>query len=87
MTGVIIFVLKGLLSIADYILDTWGHADIVAGVAAIKDWIKNVQWDGPSVDVCEWLVSGHSNGGRFYFPLEAIPLTESRSGDMAFGHA
>ncbi|KAL6720219.1 hypothetical protein ACLMJK_002140 [Lecanora helva] len=43
--------------------DTWGFADVEASVAAIKDWIKAVKWQGPSVNTCKWLVSGHSNGG------------------------
>ena len=42
----------------------WGFADVEAAVAAIPDWIKQVAWQGPVVDVNRWLVSGHSNGGQ-----------------------
>ncbi|KAI9815677.1 MAG: hypothetical protein M1827_002073 [Pycnora praestabilis] len=42
----------------------WGFADVESAVAAISDWIRDVQWKGPRVDVDKWLVSGHSNGGQ-----------------------
>ena len=48
--------------------DTWGFADVEAAVAGIPVWIKNVGWNRPSVDVDKWLVSGHSNGGRYNGP-------------------
>lgn len=50
---------------AEFDLDTWGFADVEAGTAAIIDWIETVGWEGPSVDTGRWLVSGHSNGGKF----------------------
>ncbi|KAK0248653.1 hypothetical protein LTS09_016212 [Friedmanniomyces endolithicus] len=42
----------------------WGFADVEAAIAAIPDWIKQVGWEGPGVDVHRWLVTGHSNGGQ-----------------------
>ncbi|KAK6399035.1 hypothetical protein LTR65_000593 [Meristemomyces frigidus] len=42
----------------------WGFADVEAAIAAIPDWIEQVGWKGPGVDVDRWLVSGHSNGGQ-----------------------
>ena len=32
---------------------------------SIVSWIKRVGWRGPSVDISKWLVSGHSNGGKY----------------------
>ncbi|KAK0269661.1 hypothetical protein LTS00_017218 [Friedmanniomyces endolithicus] len=43
---------------------TWGFADVEAAISAIPDWIKQVGWEGPGVDVDRWLVTGHSNGGQ-----------------------
>ncbi|TKA63624.1 hypothetical protein B0A55_11180 [Friedmanniomyces simplex] len=43
---------------------TWGFADVEAAIAAIPDWIRQVSWEGPGVDVDRWLVTGHSNGGQ-----------------------
>ena len=48
----------------DCTLDTFGFADVEASIPAIRDWIKSVAWDGPSVDTSSWLISGHSNGGK-----------------------
>jgi poly(3-hydroxybutyrate) depolymerase len=45
-------------------IDNWGFADVEAAVNTIPDWIKNVKWKGPDVDINRWLVSGHSNGGQ-----------------------
>lgn len=42
----------------------WGFADVEAAVAMIPDWISQVNWSGPGVDVDKWLVTGHSNGGQ-----------------------
>lgn len=42
----------------------WGFADVEAAIAMIPDWISQVGWKGPDVDVDQWLVSGHSNGGQ-----------------------
>lgn len=42
----------------------WGFVDVEAAVAMISDWIKQVSWAGPRVDVDRWLVTGHSNGGQ-----------------------
>jgi predicted esterase len=42
----------------------WGIADVKAAVAAIPDWIRNVRWAGPPVDLEKWVVTGHSNGGQ-----------------------
>ncbi len=39
-------------------------ADVEAAVAAIFSWIETVGWDGPSLNAREWLVTGHSNGGK-----------------------
>ena len=44
--------------------DIWGFADIEAAIAAIPDWIHRASWNGPSVDENQWLVAGHSNGGK-----------------------
>ena len=43
---------------------TWGFSDVLAAVQAIPRWIHQTKWDGPGVDVDEWLVCGHSNGGQ-----------------------
>ena len=43
---------------------TWGFSDVLAAVQAIPQWIHQVKWDGPGIDVEEWLVCGHSNGGQ-----------------------
>lgn len=50
-------------------LDTWGFADVKAGVAAIGDWIQTVEWEGALVNLNRWLVSGHSNGGQCPSPI------------------
>ncbi|KAF2478799.1 hypothetical protein BDY17DRAFT_328315 [Neohortaea acidophila] len=42
----------------------WGFADVEAAIAAIPDWIEQVEWQGPGVDIDRWLVTGHSNGGQ-----------------------
>ncbi|KAK5122754.1 hypothetical protein LTR85_003669 [Meristemomyces frigidus] len=42
----------------------WGFADVEAAIAAIPNWIEQVDWKGPGVDIDRWLVSGHSNGGQ-----------------------
>lgn len=42
----------------------WGFADVIAAVSAIPDWIKNMNWMGPGVDIEKWVVTGHSNGGQ-----------------------
>ena len=36
-----------------------------AAVATIASWIENVRWSGPSADASRWLVTGHSNGGKY----------------------
>ncbi|KAF3941239.1 hypothetical protein ABW19_dt0207500 [Dactylella cylindrospora] len=43
---------------------TWGLADAEAAIAAINDWIKYIDWEGPGADATRWFVSGHSNGGQ-----------------------
>lgn len=43
---------------------TWGFADVEAAINAIPNWIDQVEWDGPGVDLDRWLVMGHSNGGQ-----------------------
>lgn len=57
---------------ADQILDTWGFADVKAGVAAIGDWIQTVEWEGALVNLNRWLVSGHSNGGQCPGPIPLL---------------
>lgn len=52
-------------------LDNWGFADVEAAIAAIPLWIDEVQWDGPGAQIDRWLVSGHSNGGKFILSLES----------------
>jgi predicted esterase len=42
----------------------WGFADVKAAVSAIPNWILNMNWTGPRVDIERWLVTGHSNGGQ-----------------------
>lgn len=44
--------------------DNWGFADVEAAVNSIPQWIENVGWQGPGVDVDRWIVMGHSNGGQ-----------------------
>ena len=46
---------------------TWGFADVEAAVSAIPDWIEQVEWTGPGVNINQWLVQGHSNGGQGVF--------------------
>lgn len=43
--------------------DDWGALDVQAAVAAIPEWIKNVNWEGPHAAVDDWILAGHSNGG------------------------
>lgn len=52
---------------ADLLSDNWGFTDAEAAVEAIPNWISTVQWEGPSVDLEKWFVSGHSNGGKYIF--------------------
>ena len=59
------FSLHDINHVTNSLPDTWGFADVEAGAAAIKDWIKDVDWKGPPVDTSSWLVSGHSNGGKY----------------------
>ena len=40
-------------------------------MAAITSWIETVGWEGPSVDVGGWLVTGHSNGGEYHILVQA----------------
>lgn len=42
----------------------WGLADVLAGVAAVPQWMEWNHWSGPGVDVNRWCVVGHSNGGQ-----------------------
>ncbi|KAF2688755.1 alpha/beta-hydrolase [Lentithecium fluviatile CBS 122367] len=42
----------------------WGFADVEAAVNSIPNWINQVDWKGPGVNVNRWIVSGHSNGGQ-----------------------
>jgi poly(3-hydroxybutyrate) depolymerase len=46
------------------LVDTWGLADAEAAIAGIHDWMENVEWKGPGVDIRKWFVAGHSNGGQ-----------------------
>lgn len=43
---------------------SWGFADVEAAIAAIPEWIEQLDWKGPGVDVTRWFVAGHSNGGQ-----------------------
>ncbi|KAM3422787.1 hypothetical protein BST61_g269 [Cercospora zeina] len=48
----------------------WGFPDVEAAIKMIPDWIAHNEWEGPGVDVDNWLVTGHSNGGQgTYFAL------------------
>jgi len=42
----------------------WGWADVDAAVNSLPGWIRNTNWQGPSIDISKWLVAGHSNGGQ-----------------------
>jgi hypothetical protein len=67
--------------------DNWGFADVEAGVNSLPTWIKNTGWQGPGVDVSRWIMTGHSNGGRFRSHGLNFTLTnDSRSGDMVCTH-
>ena len=44
--------------------DIWGFADVEAAIGGIANWIESNKWKGPSVKLENWLVSGHSNGGK-----------------------
>ena len=47
--------------------DTWGAADVRAAIAALPSWIDCVGWIGPGVRLDEWIITGHSNGGKLAF--------------------
>ena len=51
--------------LADFSTDHWGFADAEAAIAAVPEWIESVAWQGPAVDITQWLVAGHSNGGTY----------------------
>ena len=53
-------------------IDNWGFVDVEAAVASIPTWIKHVKWKGLGVDVNRWIVTGHSNGGTYCLPTEAV---------------
>lgn len=57
----------GLWSSDDW--HTWGLADALAAVEALRPWQQNVHWSGPSLNTDRFLVAGHSNGGQgtWYF--------------------
>ena len=55
--SVVRFVLTNTVS------DTWGLTDVEAALSAIPEWIRRMNWVGPGVEVDEWFVTGHSNGG------------------------
>jgi predicted esterase len=42
----------------------WGLADVTAAVSAISNWMSNMSWTGPGIDLERWIVTGHSNGGQ-----------------------
>lgn len=42
----------------------WGFGDVSSAVSAIPEWIRNMNWNGPGVDIEGWVVTGHSNGGQ-----------------------
>lgn len=44
-------------------IDIWGFHDVQAAISSIPDWIERFGWTFYGVDVDNWLVSGHSNGG------------------------
>lgn len=53
--------------VTSWAADDWhqyGFADAVAAAASIKDWIVAIGWNGADVDLDEWLIVGHSNGGQ-----------------------
>lgn len=60
-----------------------GFSDVEAGIISILDWIKTVEWKGPSVDTKNWLVSGHSNGGEYEIDVQMLILNNPRSRNMA----
>ncbi|KAL8712818.1 MAG: hypothetical protein Q9220_003026 [cf. Caloplaca sp. 1 TL-2023] len=54
----------------------WGFADVKAAVAAIPEWIKTLDWKGPTLNAQQWLVIGHSNGGQgTWYALTHAPDT------------
>lgn len=53
-------------------LDDWGYADVEAAAASIPDWIASVGWKGPNVAIDQWLVCGHSNGGKVFHAFHLI---------------
>lgn len=46
-------------------IDIWGFRDVEAAVASIPSWIERFGWTGYGVYLESWLVSGHSNGGKY----------------------
>lgn len=61
---------------------TWGFADVEAAIAVVGEWTKNVSWEGPSVDISRWLVSGHSNGGECHDTNKETYTDITRPGNM-----
>ncbi|KAK6534290.1 hypothetical protein TWF281_005618 [Arthrobotrys megalospora] len=43
---------------------TWGLADVDSAVAAIPEWMANIEWRGRKADLVQWFCAGHSNGGQ-----------------------
>jgi predicted esterase len=42
----------------------WGWGDSQAAIAAVPEWLKHNDWQGPGVDTSRLFVIGHSNGGQ-----------------------
>lgn len=51
--------------------DTWGFADLQHSVRALNDYIRYSGWTGVGVIDGDWIIAGHSNGGKYgyYFGL------------------
>lgn len=60
------FLVPQLLSfLTNWILsDTWGFADLQNSVQALKDYVEHSGWTGAGVIDGDWIIAGHSNGGK-----------------------
>lgn len=45
--------------------DTWGFADLQHSVRALNDYIKYSGWTGVGLIDGDWIIAGHSNGGKY----------------------
>lgn len=56
---------------------TIGLADVEAAITALPMWLEKHYWKGPTVNVDQWLVVGHSNGGQSLIAILAGKTNKS----------